>query len=81
MIDVRQPSLVKLELNVVNALHAANDCLIAKTRQWLEDKSVSPEASLRWEWAQVIVQRCDKELTASVAEVPARDTGLLAFQF
>lgn len=53
-------------------LDAANDCLVAGTRQWLEDKSGVPDDKERWRWAQVIVGRCEEKVAASVA-TPASD--------
>lgn len=54
-------------------LDAANDCLVAKTRQWLDDKNTAPEADKRWRWASIVVGRCEVKLEASLAAAPAKD--------
>ncbi|MEP0189321.1 MAG: hypothetical protein ABJP70_03420 [Erythrobacter sp.] len=54
-------------------LDAANDCLVANTQRWLDDKNAAPDADKRWRWASIVVGRCEAKLEASLAAAPAKD--------
>ena len=54
-------------------LDAANDCLVAETRQLLGDQTSAPAEDQRWRLAQIIVERCKNEIAASVPAQPSEN--------
>ncbi len=50
-------------------LDAANDCLIAKTNEWLQKHDWHPADAERWRWATKIVEKCASEVEASALSI------------